>query len=405
MIVHLFNSSSVSGPERLVLPALANFRGQVLIVNLKEERIPRLRESDPLQEYARTLNLEYHAISVRSRWDRQAISELHQLLRQRNPDLVHAQAIKASVYLLQARRKSESHPIPIVSTHHGVHGLPDWKVRLYEFLVRRFFLKHFDRALTVSSADYDFLLMSGIDKDRLRLHLNGIQGRCVTQEERQEEARKARAQWLPQESGRDRLFLMGVVGRLSAEKDHARLLRVLACLKRLPVDRDWRCLIFGFGKLEGSLRRQARDLGLEDRLSWMGYRSEVGNELAGLDLLLSFSKAEGLPINLLEAGWTRTPVMATRVGGVTDLIPDESYGSLVRPEEPAAESAREMQELISTEGESKLRAQGDQLQKRVMQDFTQEKWLERLTEIYAELKVDLKTAEEKANWNLHLKRA
>jgi len=70
MIVQLFNSSSVSGPERLVIPALAKFKDQVMIINMREERIERLRESDPLEEYARSFNLAYRAVNVRSRWDR-----------------------------------------------------------------------------------------------------------------------------------------------------------------------------------------------------------------------------------------------------------------------------------------------------------------------------------------------
>ena len=58
--------------------------------------------------------------------------------------------------------------------------------------------------------------------------------------------------------------------------------------------------------LEKSLQESAPRAGLEKRLVWMGYRKNVGAELAGLDLLLSFSKAEGLPINLIEAGWAAT---------------------------------------------------------------------------------------------------
>src|SRR5437867_2731087 len=102
MIVHLFNSSSVSGPERLVVPALARFREQFMIVNLREERIELLRASDPLEEYAKSFKLTYRAVPVHRRWDPAAIRELKQLLQNIRPDLVHAHAMKASVYLIQA---------------------------------------------------------------------------------------------------------------------------------------------------------------------------------------------------------------------------------------------------------------------------------------------------------------
>jgi len=389
MIVHLFNSSSVSGPERLVLPALASVQNSFIIVNLLEERIERLRESDPLREYARSLNLEYHSIPVRHRWDRQAIRELHSLLRQLNPDLVHAHGIKASIYLLRTRRKTECHSLPIVSTHHGVHGLPDWKVRMYEFLYRRYFLKYFDRVLAVSSADYECLSSSGLDPNRLRLHLNGVDGRRVNPEYRPEEARKVRSMWFPHEPQRYDPFLFGVVARLSPEKDHDRLLRVLSRLHHLPCDRDWRCLIFGSGDLEATLRQQATHLGLGKRVLWMGYRKDVADELAGLNLLLSFSKAEGLPINLIEAGWAGTPVMATRVGGVVDLIPDESYGHSIAPREPDEISALNLSRVLSPEGQGKLKDQAIRFQERVIRVFSQKKWLQRLKGVYNEVGVRL----------------
>lgn len=387
MIVHLFNSSSVSGPERLVLPALAKYREQFMIVNLLEYRIARLNESDPLKDFAVSLNLPYRTVKVRSRWDRGAIRELQRLLDQFKPDLVHAHAIKASVYLLQTRRNGRLGKIPFVSTHHGVHGLPDWKVRLYEWLYRKHFLKSYDRVLCVSQADYQDVLNSGIAKEKLRLHLNGIDARFVAIEDRPKEAQKARALWLPDEIDRDRFFLFGVIGRLSWEKNHARLLRVLSRLNNLPCERGWKCLIFGMGPLESRLSRQARRLRLEQRVHWMGYRKDVANELAGLDLVLSFSKAEGMPINLIEAGWAGTPVMSTQVGGAIELLLDEGHGTLVPPDEPVAESARRIQKLLTSEGQIRLRDQAKRFQERVTNKFTQERWIQRLAEIYSEMSV------------------
>jgi glycosyltransferase involved in cell wall biosynthesis len=387
MIIHLFNSSSVSGPEQLVLPALAATPESFIVVNLLETRNNQHPGSSPLEEFCRSLGLRFEPIVVQGRWDRAAVAALRSLLERLSPDLVHAHDVKASFYLLEARRGGRLSGFPILSTHHGIHGRPDWKTRGYEWLYRKLFLKSFDRTLCVSNADYKDMLKSGISRDRVRLHINGVNGRRIDEAQRPAEAAKIRAQWLPQKIGAGRLFLFGVVGRLSAEKDHARLLRILDGLNRLPGCPEWKCLVFGTGPLEKSLREQARRLGLEKRVLWMGFRPNVGNELAGLDLLLSFSKAEGLPINLVEAGWAGTPVLCTRVGGVTDLIPDESYGNSVPSDEPTAVSARRMLALLSEEGRGKLKRQAQRFQERVTSEFTREKWLERLREIYAEFDV------------------
>jgi glycosyltransferase involved in cell wall biosynthesis len=79
--------------------------------------------------------------------------------------------------------------------------------------------------------------------------------------------------------------------------------------------------------------------------------------------------------------------MATYVGGVKDLIPDESYGIAVPPKEPVKTSAKRMQELLLKEARTRLLVLGAHFQERVKKEFSQEKWLQRLAEIYGELNV------------------
>lgn len=384
MIIHLFNTSVLSGPERLVLPALADVPGRFMIVNLLEKRLERPRAGDPLEALSRSLGLRYAAIPVEGRWDRGAIRRLRGLLEAEKPELVHAHVGKASVYLERSVRGMKAAP-PIVSTHHGVRGLPDLKTRLYEVVYRRFFLPRFDRVLCVSTEDQETMRRSGIDAGKLRLHLNGVDGLSVEPGRRSAERARIRASWLPAEPAREGLFLFGVVGRLSAEKDHDRLFRVLARVEKAGPPRDWRCLVFGLGGLERTLRKTASSLGLGRRVVWMGYRDDVARELAGLDLLLSFSKAEGLPINLIEAGWAGTPVMSTLVGGVKDLLPDESYGTGVPPGEPVENTAGRISFLLSQAGSEILAAQGGRLRERVASGFSRARWTARLREIYGEL--------------------
>jgi glycosyltransferase involved in cell wall biosynthesis/peptidoglycan/xylan/chitin deacetylase (PgdA/CDA1 family) len=387
MIVHLFNSSSVSGPERLVIPALASAREHFVIVNLREERLQALRKSDPLEEYAKRWNVDYCDIRVFGHWDYVAIRDLRVLLDRLDPELVHAHDVKASAYLLHARRALRGR-FPIVSTHHGIAGRPSPKTRLYEWLYRRFVLKSFDRIFSVSSADHQ-RLMESHPNDRLRLHLNGADARLVEPQNRLEISRQLRALWLPEEKDRDSLFLIGIIGRLSKEKDHERALRVLSALNRLPTAREWRCLIFGDGPLEKTLQDKARLLGLENRIVWMGYRKEVAHELAGVDIVMSLSKAEGLPISLIEAGWAGTPVFCTRVGGIQDLVPDESYGETIEPDESEGATALKLQRSLTRDGQTQLRQQAARYQRRITSVFTQSQWMHRLYDLYAEFGIRL----------------
>ncbi len=232
MIIHVFNSSVVSGPERLVLPALAEDRGRFMIVNLLEEAAGTAAARPILwRTLSRSLGLRYEAVRVDRRWDREAMRRLSGIIESAGAELVHAHAVKASIYLAQAAGAMSSR-LPIVSTHHGVRGLPDLNTRLQELLYRRFFLRRFDRVLCVSTEDLETVRASGVDDAKLRLHLNGVDGHRVEPGRRAEESARIRAAWLPGENGREKLFLFGAVGRLSAEKDHDRLLRVLALVEK-----------------------------------------------------------------------------------------------------------------------------------------------------------------------------
>lgn len=386
MIVHVFNTSVLSGPERLVLPALASRRDRFLIVNLREERIAALRGADPLEAFSRSLGIPFAGVPVRRRWDQRAITELRNLLDRTKPELVHAHISKASIYVARCGWRSRP-SFPIVSTHHGVHGLPDMKSRVYETAYRRLFLRSFDRVLCVSKDDYETIAASGISGKKLRLHFNGVDGHPVDPSRRVEEKHRIRDAWSLDGPAKD-AFLMGAVGRLSAEKDHARLLNALWELEKLGCSRDWRCLVFGVGDLLESLQGQVRQLGLEHRVIWMGYRTEMSREMAGLDLLVSFSKAEGLPINVIEAGWAATPVLCTRVGGIKDLVPDERFGTTVSDAESPETTARELKSLIEN-GKDVQETKGARLQSRVADEFSRDRWLTRLREIYLELGVSV----------------
>ena len=115
----------------------------------------------------------------------------------------------------------------------------------------------------------------------------------------------------------------------------------------------------------------------------MGYRGSVGNELAGFDLLVSLSFAEGLPINLIEAGWAGTPVLATWVDGNRDLLPSSQYGVLVSAQASRERTQEALFEILASP--SRRKTMGQYFQKRVMENFSGQIWLKQLLKTYEEL--------------------
>ncbi|MFH1843440.1 MAG: glycosyltransferase family 4 protein, partial [bacterium] len=123
----------------------------------------------------------------------------------------------------------------------------------------------------------------------------------------------------------DRIQL-GIVGRVSAVKGITYVLEALAGLDGLP---DWRLNVIGSGPLQSALESQCRQLGLAETVRFLGFRRDVYRYLAHLDLLLMPSLHEGLPYTLLEAMSLGIPVLASRVGGLAEVLMDGETGLLV----------------------------------------------------------------------------
>jgi glycosyltransferase involved in cell wall biosynthesis len=129
------------------------------------------------------------------------------------------------------------------------------------------------------------------------------------------------------------------VGNLYRVKDHATLVRAVA---QIP---DAHVAIAGRGEEEQPLRALARELGSESRLHLLGLRNDVHNVLAAGDLLVQPSRSEGLPLALLEAMAAGKAVIASRVGGMPEVVKDGQTGRLF-PAGQADALTRILEELL-----------------------------------------------------------
>ena len=380
MITHIFNSSIVSGPETLVIPALNHLEKEVTLVFLVETRL--WEQSQKPIEYAKSLNHKVYTVPVRSRWDAKAFLELRNVLDEIRPRIVHAHDVKASVYLYRAKLARPNFKGAIVSTHHGA-SYRKGKIKIYEEFYVRFVLPHFDQVLCVCENDRRSIVKRGVPEEKVHIHLNGTDRLKVDSEEKKRISYEIRARWkmlVPNLPDPDQAIFLGAVARLSPEKRHDRMLHVLQFLHASHRTLRPVLLFFGSGPEEARLKTLAWQLGVEGHVFWMGYSPTISNEMAGFDLVLSLSDGEGIPISLLEAGWAGTPVVATSVGGIPDLISSHEYGVLVKRENQNAEIAHSVQDVLLNR--NKMKEIGSAFQSRVMTNFSEKAWLNRLNEIY-----------------------
>ena len=127
------------------------------------------------------------------------------------------------------------------------------------------------------------------------------------------------------------------VARLAPAKNHALLLQTVARLRESG--RDVSLTLVGDGPLRGRLEELARELGISERVRFAGRRTDTPAFYRDCDLFVLLSDYEGMPMSIIEAMASGLPVVATRAGGVAELVADGVNGALVEADADAAAGA------------------------------------------------------------------
>lgn len=196
--------------------------------------------------------------------------------------------------------------------------------------------------------------------------------------------------------------LVGIVGRLTEIKNHRLFLRMAAHFKNeregsAGAARRVRFLIIGDGQLSDALKEEARVLGLADDVLFLGQRDDPENFYPGLDIVALTSLNEGTPLTLIEAMANERAVLARAVGGVVDLLGEETgtpldplkgyalceRGVLVSASSDARAFADALYALI--ENEELRREMGEHGRRFVEHSYSKERLVTDVTKLYQEL--------------------
>ena len=174
--------------------------------------------------------------------------------------------------------------------------------------------------------------------------------------------------------------LIGTVSVLRPQKALDVFIRAAAQLLR--ENPDLRVLLAGDGPLLGELTELVHSLGVQDRLLLPGYRSDASDVIAALDVAVSSSAFEGSPLAVMEYMESARPIVATRVGGVPDLIEDSVHGLLVDPGDVPALTAAIRRMLADPEA---ARRMGEAARERRRHEFTVDLMVRRFETLYERL--------------------
>lgn len=255
----------------------------------------------------------------------QAYYVLKKIIDSGNYDIIHCHTPMGAVVTRLAAMDARKRGTKVFYTAHGFHfykGAPrkNW---MFFYPVEKLLAPHTDVLITINQEDYDLATQKKFGAGRIE-KINGVgvdlsKFSPITSEE-QSAARK--------ELGlADDQFIMLYAADLSYRKNQPMLLRALARLKdRYP---NMLLLLPGQPILQAECEHQAAELGISHMVRFLGYRRDIDKLLAACDCVVSSSRQEGLPINLIEAAARGRYIIATDVRGNADVVRQSGYGVLV----------------------------------------------------------------------------
>jgi glycosyltransferase involved in cell wall biosynthesis len=314
-------------PRILILITLAETGGaQTYVANLlpglegRLDVIVAAHGDGPLREAtqaagARFVPLRHVRRPLRPLRDLLGLLELVVLMRRAAPDIVHANSSKAGVL---GRLAAAVAGVPIrIFTVHG------WAFSAYSGVVSLLY-RWADRLM----APLTTLTICVAERERT----SGLAARTCIAERTVVIPNAVDLDAIPHARNDGGRPLVVAVGRLAGPKDALTLVRALSAVP----GRAFTALVVGDGPDRPSVEAEVRRLGLQDAVTLAGTREDVPALLARADVFALSSRSEGAPLSILEAMAVGLPVVASRVGGVPELVVDGETGLLVPPGDPAA---------------------------------------------------------------------
>ena len=300
--------------------------------------------------------------------------ELVREFKKSNIRIIHTHKYKDTILAAPAAKLCG---IPhVVRTVHGLRepfaGLQAFKMSCYEAIERTVHRHCVDSIIGVSSQIESKYKAEG-EVSRVTCIRNGIdlEGKLIQTD-----------RWRTRKDlGIDsETCLIGTVGRLTPVKGIPYLLEAASVLLRQGA--KVKILVVGEGSIRQDLMAQTRSLGITDRVVFLGHREDTDALLQALDIFALPSLSEGVPMALLEAMAAARAVVASRVGGIPEIIEDGFEGHLVEPMDVKGLAER-CRRLI--ESPDVARKMGEQGRKRVERDFSATTMADRVASVYKEL--------------------
>jgi glycosyltransferase involved in cell wall biosynthesis len=360
---------TTGGAERLALEIatrLAPERFRSTLCASRFEVAPTMGNDErQVLERVRQADIGFLPLGRQGRVDLWPWRRLAAYVRRERVDVLHAHMFGSNVWGTLVGRLAR---VPIVIAHEHTWSFEGEPLR--RVLDRELIGRFSDAFIAVSRADQRKMIeIERIPAERIRFIPNGIAPTAP-----------AAGRDLRAELGVGSGPLIGAIGTLRAQKAYDVLIRAAAPLREKHP--GLHVVIAGGGPERERLDALIGELGLSDVVLMLGRRLDVPNILAELDVAVCASNFEGSPLAVMEYMEAGLPIVATRVGGVPDLIDDGVHGLLVQPGEPL-ELAGAIDELLRDR--PRAAALGARARERRRREFDLDVMVHNMEALYEEL--------------------
>jgi glycosyltransferase involved in cell wall biosynthesis len=351
-----------------------------IINGLPEDRYEAFLATAPNDAFQKAItvkNCSFFPIDFSNRYNAANLLKLIRIIKDHRIDIVHGQGARAEFYArIAAMLAGGTKCVSTIAMPVEGYNVPFLIKQIYRFF-DRLSEKYVERFIVVSDVLKDIMIRKhGIAAERVIRIYNGIEIDHYDPERMDASRNKVR-----HELGlNEKASIIGAIGRLVWQKGFEYLIRSFpGVLKSCP---DARLLLVGDGPLRANLEVLSEALDMKDKIIFAGFRSDIKEILASMDILVIPSLLEGFPMVTLEAMAMAKPIVATDIDGLREQIIDGESGILLPPEDPNA-LIRSIVRLLN-EPQLAMRM-GSYARKHVETEFPVEKMIMETHEVYQSL--------------------
>lgn len=265
--------------------------------------------------------------SPKSRDNIKAYKQLKKLLSEEHYDVILCNTPMGGVVTRFAAKRARKQGTKVVYMAHGFHFFKGsskaaW---LVYYPIEKYMAKKCDLLITINEEDYALAQKKFGKRTKVaHIHGVGVDEKRYHPATAEEQLSMRKADGLSAED-----FVILCTGELNENKNQKTLVSAAALLKdRIP---NLKVLLAGNGPKEQELREQIAADGLENTVKLLGYRTDLEKVVPAADLVVSCSRREGMPLNVIEAMLCRKPVVASHNRGHDELIRPKLTGELLDP--------------------------------------------------------------------------